>query len=222
MKIQSGFYTNKTSFKKQKQADNKPRIVNNPYSYDDYFSRMEYKKPVTLQRALYDIINEKELNDGVVGEKATIQRFLQDLKGDKKILDRKILALSGYGSAAAAFESADGKIIKLTDGNHFPMNRPVGVFDVPVYKKGHNGKTYYYIEEKLYRHNLPSYLVDTVKDMIKQSGYKTVDLYEGDMHQIGMARNGRVYLLDAECAQYKTVFHALFDKAKRALLKTRV
>ena len=102
------------------------------------------------------------------------------------------------------------------------MNRPVGVFDVPVYKKGHNGKTYYYIEEKLYRHNLPSYLVDTVKDMIKQSGYKTVDLYEGDMHQIGMARNGRVYLLDAECAQYKTIFHALFDKAKRALLKSRV
>lgn len=50
---------------------------------------MEYKKPVTLQRALYDIINEKELNDGVVGEKATIQRFLQDLKGDKKFSTEK-------------------------------------------------------------------------------------------------------------------------------------
>lgn len=91
-----------------------------------------------------------------------------------------------------------------------------------MYKKGITEKLTIIIEEKLYRHNLPSYLVDTVKDMIKQSGYKTVDLYEGDMHQIGMARNGRVYLLDAECAQYKTVFHALFDKAKRALLKTRV
>ena len=125
------------------------------------------------------------------------------------------------GSSAITFETPDGKVIKITDGNHFPLNRPHAVFDVPVYKKGHKGKTYYYIEEKLYQHAMPVFWVDSVRDMIRDKGYRPFDLYEYDTHQIGISKNGKIYLLDPECARYKTIFHALFDKTKHLLKKIK-
>lgn len=193
---------------------------------------IEYKRPVTLKKALYDIVQEKKLNEGIVGEKPTIQRFIEDLSQSGKILNRKITKLLGYGSVAAVFETPDGKVIKLTDGNHFPMNRPQRSFDVPIMEKGHGGrrlllgrKTYFYLEEKLYQHNLPDYFADTVREMIKSDGFSVCDLYSGDTFQTGMSRNGRVYLVDPECARYKTIFHAIFDKAKSQairLIKKRI
>lgn len=182
---------------------------------------VEYPKPVTLKKALYDILQEKELSEGIIGDKSTVERFIQDLSNAKRIANRKITKLMGYGSSAAVFEMPDGNVLKITDGNHFPMNRPLSSFDVPVLKKGHSGKTYYYVEEKLYQHNMPVYWVDTVKEMIKSKGFRTSDLYSWDTHQIGISRNGKIYLADPECAKYKTVFHAIVDKAK-GLVKRRI
>lgn len=220
MKISSGFYNlnnaHHATFKKRQIKREKP-LLN--YSADtDQVVSSRYKKPVTLRKALYDVIQEKELDAGVVGEKNTIERFLMDLTESKsKILDRKVVGLAGYGSVAAAFETADGRILKLTDGNHFPMNRPVEKFDAPIYLKGHGGKTYYYLEEKLYNHNLPVYFVDMIKEMILGSGYRASDLFYGDTHQLGMGKNGKLYLADAECARYKTIFHAAIDKLLRII-----
>ncbi len=182
----------------------------------------DYRRPVTLKKALIDIRNRDELNEGVLAEKDTIERFIRDLQANKrikKILQRKVIKLAGYGSSAAAFETADGKIIKITDGNHIPMNRPLSCFDVPVFKQGKSGRTHFYLEEKLYQHQMPQYWVDTVRDMIKNQGFKPFDLYDCDTHQIGISAKGRIYLLDPECARYKTIFHAIFDKAKRFILK---
>ena len=64
---------------------------------------------------------------------------------------------------------------------------------------------------------MPVYWVDTVKDMIKSDGYRAVDIYACDTHQIGVSKNGRVYLVDPESARYKTPVHAVVDKAQRAL-----
>ena len=183
---------------------------------------MDYGRPVSLKRALINVRDDQNINEGIIADKNVINRFitdLQDSKKTKKILNRKIIKLVGYGSCAAAFETADGKIIKITDGNHIPMNRSLEFFDVPVFKKGKSGKTHFYVEEKLYQHAMPEYWVGVIKDAIRRSGYRTSDLYEHDMHQIGISKKGRLYLLDAECARYKTIFHAMFDKIKRYLMK---
>ena len=80
---------------------------------------------------------------------------------------------------------------------------------------------YYYIEEKLYQHGLSPVFVQDIKDAIKQKGYKTFDFYDYDIHQIGISKEGKLYLLDSECARYKTIFHALFDKTKTFIKKLK-
>ena len=62
-------------------------------------------------------------------------------------------------------------------------------------------------------------IVKEVKKSIREKGYRTFDINDNAIHQIGLSKEGRLYLLDSECARYKTVFHALFDKIKRVVLK---
>ena len=68
---------------------------------------------------------------------------------------------------------------------------------------------------------MPVFWVDSVRDMIRDKGYRPFDLYEYDTHQIGISKNGQIYLLDPECARYKTVFHAMFDKTIRLMKKIK-
>ena len=201
-------------------------IPSTPYIFEDetrgYIQSVEYNRPVTLKKALYDIKQSSQIDEGVAGDKPIVQRFIDDLNISGKILNKKIVKMLGSGSSAIAFETPDGKVIKITDGRHVPFDRPMEAFDVPVFKKGKCGKTHFYIEEKLLQHNMPDYLVEIVRNKIILSGYRTYDLYRYDLHQIGIsAQNGDVYLLDPECARYKTVFHAMFDKAIRLMKKIK-
>lgn len=147
--------------------------------------------------------------------------FIKETSKDTELSSQKVRCLVGRGSTAAAFEIPEGKILKLSIGNHFPMNRPHESFDVPLYAKGKIGKIHYYIEEKLYQHGLSPEFVDIVKQAIKQKGYKTFDFYDYDVQQIGISKDGKLYLLDPECAKYKTIFHAIFDKIKNGIKKLR-
>ena len=63
--------------------------------------------------------------------------------------------------------------------------------------------------------------INNSKDMIKAAGLRPYDLLDGDVFQLGMSKEGKLYLLDPECAKYKTIFHAIFDKMKRLLTKCR-
>ena len=74
-------------------------------------------------------------------------------------------------------------------------------------------------EEKLYQHGLSDVFVKEVKKSIREKGYRTFDINDNAIHQIGLSKEGKLYLLDSECARYKTVFHALFDKIKRFVFK---
>lgn len=147
--------------------------------------------------------------------------FIKETSKNTELSSQKVCCLTGRGSTAAAFETPEGKILKLSIGNHFPMNRPHESFDVPLYAKGKVGKMHFYIEEKLYQHGLSQGFVDVVKQAIKQKGYKTFDFYDYDIQQIGISKDGKLYLLDPECAKYKTIFHAIFDKIKHVIKKLK-
>ena len=141
--------------------------------------------------------------------------FIKEISKNSEIAEKPVAKYLCKGSSAFVFDTPDGKILKLTLGNHFPMNRPHQCFDVPVYKKGKAGKIFYYIEEKLYQHSLSEEFVLEVKDMIRKAGFRPYDIHDGDCFQIGLSKTGGLYLLDPECARYKTIFHALLDKLKR-------
>ncbi len=187
---------------------------NNVQNYNIFFENNDacqiFNEPVTLKDALHKIKQKYPLYPDI---------FEKEISKDSALALQKVKTFLCSGASALVFETFDGRILKLTHGNHFPMNRPIESFDVPVYKKGRIGKVYYYIEEKLYQHGLSDGFTEIVKDMIRHEGYRTSDMYDGATHQIGISKDGRLYLLDPECARYKTIFHALLDKLKKFILK---
>lgn len=193
--------------------------INNDYNRN-YVpdTNLEYKTPVPLIQVLKDL-QQKELCE-FRNFDSSLDVFIKNVSKDEVLSSNKIKKYVQKGSSAIAFETPQGDILKLTIGNHFPMNRPQADFDVPIIKKGRAGKVYYYLEEKLMQHGLSEGFVDIIREKIKAEGFKPYDLYDYDIHQIGMSQDGKLYLLDPECAKYKTIFHALFDKITH-LLKLR-
>lgn len=146
-----------------------------------------------------------------------LDEFISGVAKDEKLASTKVKGYLATGASSIVFETEDGDVLKLTRGNHFPLNRPHESFDVPIKEQGRVGKIRYYVEEKLLQHGLSDGFVQIMKDRIRDAGYRCSDLGDGDIHQIGMSKKGELYLLDPECAKYKTIFHALFDKVKRFL-----
>ena len=140
--------------------------------------------------------------------------FIKSVLQDEKLASTPIKDLIGFGSSAIAFETEDKEVLKLSEGNHFPFARPHESFDVPIYRQGKVGKIHYYFEEKLLQHDMTSGFVAIMRDMIKAKGYRPHDLGSWDLHQIGLSSSGKLYLIDPECARFKTIFHALWKKVK--------
>ena len=140
--------------------------------------------------------------------------FLKEVSKNKKLASTPIENFIGKGSIAIAIETSDGKVLKLTEGNHYPFARPHEDFDVPVFEQGKIGKIHYYFEEKLIQHGMNDGFILIMRDMIKSKGYKAYDLGRNDLHQIGLSSKGTLHLIDPECAKFKTIFHALWKKTK--------
>ncbi len=179
---------------------------------------INYKIPFGNNR-FYESNTLKTTLNQLKDEKPDIDIFIKAISYNNKLANTQIKGFVAKGSNALVFETSDGKILKLTTGNHFPLNRPQEDFDVPIYEKGKIGKIHYYLEEKLYQHGLSEPFVQEIKEKIKNKGYKTFDIYDGDTNQIGLSKDGKLYLLDPECAKYKTIFHAIFNKAKKFIFK---
>ncbi len=167
----------------------------------------------------YESNTLKSTLNNIKNKNSDIDVFIKAVSNNEKLSNIKIKNFLAQGSSAIVFETDDNKILKLTTGNHFPLNRPTEDFDVPIYEKGKIGKIHYYLEEKLYQHGLSEPFVQEIKERIKNKGYKSFDIYDGDINQIGLSKDGKLYLLDPECAKYKTIFHAIFDKIKNFILK---
>ena len=173
------------------------------------FGNQNKNTPNTLKATLENLKNTNQ----------NIDIFIKAVSNNEKLSNIKIKNFLAQGSSAIVFETEDNRILKLTKGNHFPLNRPPEEFDVPILKKGKIGEIHYYIEEKLYQHGFSEPFVEEIKAKIKNKGYKTFDIYDGDINQIGLSKDGKLYLLDPECAKYKTIFHAIFDKLKKFISK---
>ena len=177
-----------------------------------------YKRPLTLTGALQEC---QKSDKRISAAETRLDIFLKNVSKNEELSNIKVSKYLGRGSSAVVFETSDGNILKLTETNHFPLNRPVQSFDVTIYKHGKAGKIHYYFEEKLFQHGLSEGFVSIMKDMIKAAGLRPYDLLDGDVFQLGMSKEGKLYLLDPECAKYKTIFHEIFDKMKRLLTKCR-
>ena len=160
---------------------------------------------------LDDVLKIQQIN----GKKFDVSDvFVKNVRKNEELAQIPVINFVGNGSSAVAFETADGNVLKLSEGNHFPLFRPQEDFDVPIYKQGRAGKINYYIEEKLMQHGMTSGFVEIMRDMIKEKGYRPYDLGSWDIHQVGLSSAGKLYLIDPECARFKTIFHALWKKAK--------
>lgn len=168
-------------------------------------------KTITLEQAIEEsfIANKIDANEYDI--------YIKNIKKNPKISKTQIKKYIGRGSSAIVFETNNGDILKLSRGSHYPLGRPHESFDVPVFQKGKVGNIRYYIEEKLYQHGLSSGFVEEIKSKIRNKGYRTYDLSSWDIQQIGISKNGELYLLDPECARFKTVFHAIWKNLKLLL-----
>ena len=173
-------------------------------------------KIISLREAL---IQHKQIEKRRCYNDNYIDVFIKNVEKNDKLASMPIKKYVTSGASAIVFETNDGNILKLTNGSHFPLGRPIESFDVPIFESGKAGKIRYYVEEKLFQHGLSEGFVSKIKDMIREKGYKTSDLRDADVLQIGISKDGKLYLLDPECAKYKTIFHALYAKSK-TLFKT--
>ena len=71
-----------------------------------------YPRPITLRKALSKISNNGD-------EFADV--FMKDVSSDANLASQNVKSYLNRGSAAIVFETSDGQILKLTEGNHFPL-----------------------------------------------------------------------------------------------------
>lgn len=83
------------------------KISNNPYE--------TYPRPITLRKALSKISKNGD-------EFANV--FIEKVSSDSFLASQNVKSYLNRGSAAIVFETSDGQILKLTEGSHFPLNRP--------------------------------------------------------------------------------------------------
>lgn len=182
---------------------------------DNGLSTVVFQKLLTPSQALFALAHSKDeniLNELFCSNHDTdsLEDMAVEVNSDSYLRSLRVGKLIGMGMYSLVFETSDGKILKLTSENHFPNNRKPDIFDVPVYKKGRIGRTYYYLEEKLSQDDVTQEeLIDFVKE-IKAKGYKmrdylihfdnTEDVESIRADQFGRGKNGKIYLLDPQCA----------------------
>jgi len=161
-----------------------------------------------LRQVIRDATRENLITEG------ECDTLLRNISKNKELASMKIKQYLCSGASATVFETEDGDVLKITEGSHYPLGRKQESFDVPIKKTGTAGILHYYIEEKLMQHNMTDGFVEIIKNEIHKKGYKPNDLDSWDLHQIGLSKDGKLYLLDPECALHKSIFHALWYKFK--------
>ena len=157
--------------------------------------KITFPEPTSLKEVSEFLLNPK------IQEKLTCFCEVETKAiGDSKIADIKITELLGHGCNACAFLMEDGRVLKISNCNHF--RREHEDFDIPVYEEGiltneYDYPLYYYIEQYANPEDVSEDEINDVVERIKEKGYMTYDICPW---QFGKASDGKVYLLDPECA----------------------
>ena len=159
-----------------------------------YIDKIYFHKPTSLKDISNFLLNPNRMREHCFGDNEI--RAMRE----SKFADTKITQLVGNGANAFAFLMEDGRVLKITNCNHF--RRKHEDFDIPVYEKGNLPNKYfndlhYYIEQYANPENVSEDEIKEVVERIKKKGYATVDI---SPRQFGKASDGKVYLLDPECA----------------------
>ena len=170
------------------------------YLKDNSFEELRFKKPLTLAQALDTVQNADDkyhlCRYGVVKSGFTLNEFKESF--EMRFKNMKFTGFLGSGYSALALENQDGNIVKLCTDDHFAMRNKTEDFDAQVLKKGTIKKQYfYYIQKKYSKKGITQKDVDLMEKKILSKGYIANDLYEG---QIGKDKDGKIYLIDPECA----------------------
>lgn len=167
------------------------------------FNRISQSNPDLLDEFLLNLHSKRELKE--LGEL---------LSTNEEIGKTKVTGLAGMGAFAMSFTTEDGKILKITDIEHFPGNRAPADFDIPILKQGKIDSKYdhyfYYLEEFATQNDITQAEIRELVKHIKALGYKMKDYlihYDESSEnasfkteQFGRAKNGKIYLIDPGCA----------------------
>lgn len=184
------------------------------HSENKRLEKVNFKKPVHISTALDNILQNDYLCEKLLcrfHNQTQLESFKKDLKDVDTLKKIKVKNLFGIGAFALAFETTDGKILKIIHNEHFPYNREAAFFDLPILKHGKSGDTYFYLEEKVSQDNISQEELRAFVKKIKDHGYKMQDYLlhftpeeQSDntirVCQFGKTKDGKLYLIDPGCA----------------------
>lgn len=168
-----------------------------------------FKKPIPLLQAMVVLARSEnkdlaEILNRKLFQKEMIAAFASEVMNIPEISDIKVKSLFGLGCFAMVFETEDGKILKILEGNHFPHNRKPDDFDAPIEKSGKGRYLYYYLEKKGNVDDVSGKEIEDLCKYIESKGYilKDVNYLDGAIKKEQFAKfdDGKVYLLDPQCA----------------------
>ena len=219
----------KPLFKKEVDAFVKENINAYEIHNSGELKSIEYSKPQPVINALKNLLttNLHHISNDLensIHNKSEIKLLISDLKNTPQIANINVKGLLALGLFAYVFETEDGNVLKLTARNHFPENREVEPFDVPVYERGKmpNG-TYYYLEKKLSQENLsPDEIIVFCKE-IESQGFILKDVFgmfgKVFVRQFGKDDDGKIFLLDPGCAMLEESRLPILKRIKRAIIE---
>lgn len=183
-----------------------------------------FDAPTTLKNAFKIIKNDKYMKEEFSCFKRypqkTIANIQNELESNSSLRDTRVTGMIDFGRQAFVFEREDGKVLKITNGDHF-LGRKAEDFDLPILEGGRiipKSNYYYYVEDKVSSDNVPADKIKEVINKIKTKGYRLCDGISQDnfrSNQFGLAKDGNVYLIDPECAKSKNFLLTGYKRLSR-------
>ena len=194
----------------------KDNILSAKFSKNGCLEKIEYKTFLTPAKAILSLVNTN--NDNIIQSllyhmhtSDELEEMALDVASDDFLKSLNIKKLIGLGAFSLVFEMDNGKILKLTNGEHYPNKRKPDFFDLPVEKRGKSCRTCYYIEEKISQDNITQVELKEFVKKIEEKGYFLRDYlnfepnYDDNLNfkiridQFGKTKDGKLYLIDPGC-----------------------
>lgn len=200
------------------------------FSKEGFLKGVEYNTLLSPSKAIKSLVNslDNKISQALLSQMHTreeLKEMAVDVASDDFLRNLKVNKLIGLGAFALVFELDNGKILKLTNGEHFPDKRQPDFFDLPIEKQGKSSRTHYYIEEKTTHNNITQEELRNFVNDIEKKGYVFRDyLYFKENNdeveariredQFGKTKDGKLYLIDPGCVivQKKLSFEKLLKK----------